>query len=288
LNFSKIVSTKTTSAIFLAIVLLTGTIAAISPTFIIKGVNAQGDSYYGLDSHNDRKSYGMDDSYGYPDYRDDKKKYHSYGPTEFGMDKDKKPYGMDSYEPEYQQSYKPDYKPTYPSYGEKDNRDKSKDDKNVIDIKKIKCNNINVNLNAAGGTGNGDNGNTPNENGNKTDGFKKIDRDGFTFICINNNNNVVSGGNVTEQEPDQVTCEECFSILSDADREGFLGIVDAILTSLNVPHEELLTIGDLCEFLETSTYQDKRALLNSALNSESVPAADINSILSCLEELGIL
>ena len=59
---NKIVLTKTTSAIFLAIVLVTGTIAAISPSsFIIKGVNAQGDPYYGMDK--DKKSYGTDSYY---------------------------------------------------------------------------------------------------------------------------------------------------------------------------------------------------------------------------------
>jgi hypothetical protein len=34
-------ATKTTNTIFLAIVLVAGTIAAISPSFIIKGVNTQ-------------------------------------------------------------------------------------------------------------------------------------------------------------------------------------------------------------------------------------------------------
>ena len=50
---NKKVPIKTTSAIFLAIVLVAGTFAAISPSFIT-GVNAQSESYYGMDK--DRKS----------------------------------------------------------------------------------------------------------------------------------------------------------------------------------------------------------------------------------------
>ena len=217
---NKIVSTKRTSAIFLAIVLVAGTIAAISPSsFIIKGVNAQGDPYYGMD--NGYNSYGYadyrddkkkDDSYGYADYRDDKKKDDSYGYADYGKDRyddrksyDKKPYGNDNgyYESQYTSSYKPDYKPKYTSYDKKDDRDKSTKDSSSksIDIKKIKCNNININLNnGQGGNGNGD-------NGNKTDGFKKINRGGFTFICINNNNNVVTWGSSNQL----TTCKDWFT-----------------------------------------------------------------------------
>ena len=62
---NKIVSTKKTSAIFLAIVLVAGTIALSSPSFIIEDVQAQRD-------------YGMD------------KKYNSYG-QDYGKDSDKNP-----------------------------------------------------------------------------------------------------------------------------------------------------------------------------------------------------
>ncbi len=73
---NKIVSTKRTSAIFLAIVLVTGTIALSSPSFIIKGVNAQGQPYYGYNSHG-------------PEYPDNNY-YNSYEP-DYGMDSYKKP-----------------------------------------------------------------------------------------------------------------------------------------------------------------------------------------------------
>jgi len=72
---NKIVSRKKTSAIFLAIVLLAGTFAAISPSFI---AGAQADSYYDTDEYTkyamnmvneyeDEPSYANDDGYGSED-----------------------------------------------------------------------------------------------------------------------------------------------------------------------------------------------------------------------------
>ena len=81
---STIPYTNASIAIFLAIVLLAGTIALSSPSFMTTGASAQAEPYYGID-----------------------KKYNSYGPTDYGMDKGRKLYGIDSYEPEYP-SYKPD------------------------------------------------------------------------------------------------------------------------------------------------------------------------------------
>jgi hypothetical protein len=53
---SKIVLRKTTSAVFLAIVLVLGTFTVISPSFI---VGAQAEPYYGMENNYD-KSYGKD------------------------------------------------------------------------------------------------------------------------------------------------------------------------------------------------------------------------------------
>jgi hypothetical protein len=124
-------------------------------------------------------------------------RYNSYE-SDYGMDNNyMKSYGNENgYESQYQSPYEPDYKPQYLSYGE-DNRDKSKDS-NSVSINKIKCNNINVNINNGQGT---NNGNTTT-NGNETnDGFKKINKDGFAFVCINNNNNIVVGGDGNEIIP---------------------------------------------------------------------------------------
>jgi hypothetical protein len=127
---SKIVSIKRISAIFLAIVLVVGTITTFSPSFIIKGVNAQAQPYYGgMDnSYDDRKSYGMDDSYGYSDDRDDKKKYDSYGASDYGMDDARQNYdlyynGEETYSQvdPYQQSYD-SYEEMYSKYPTKDKK----------------------------------------------------------------------------------------------------------------------------------------------------------------------
>ena len=92
---------KTTSAIFLAIVLVAGTFAVISPSSFITGVNSQSEPYnYGMndDKYSDYKQgYGMDNSYDKRSYDD------SY---------DKKPYGNS-----YGQDYPSDYKKDYSSYG---------------------------------------------------------------------------------------------------------------------------------------------------------------------------
>jgi hypothetical protein len=61
---SKIVLTKKTSAIFLAIVLVAGTIFTLSPSFMIPGAQAflMDNNYnnYGMDIYDYKKSYGKD------------------------------------------------------------------------------------------------------------------------------------------------------------------------------------------------------------------------------------
>ena len=98
---NKIVSTKRTSSIFLAIVLVAGTIAAISPSSFIVGINAQSESYnYGMDDRYNsyEQDYGMD-SY-------DKKPYGN----SYKSDYDKDSYNKKPYEPKsYGNSYEPDY-----------------------------------------------------------------------------------------------------------------------------------------------------------------------------------
>jgi hypothetical protein len=68
---SKIISTKKkTNAIFLAVVLVVGTFALMSPSFLIGG-SAQAEPKYGM---NYEKKYGYDKPY------NDKPKYPSYKP----------------------------------------------------------------------------------------------------------------------------------------------------------------------------------------------------------------
>ena len=75
---NKLISTKKTSAVFLAIVLIAGTITVISPSFII-GVNAQYEPYDRYNSYEPNYS---------SEYKD--KAYNSYE-RDYGMDSNKKP-----------------------------------------------------------------------------------------------------------------------------------------------------------------------------------------------------
>jgi hypothetical protein len=219
---NKIVSTKKTSALFLSIVLVAGTIAAISPLFIINGANAQGyQPYYGggMDTsiyHNDdRKSYDNKRSYG----------------NDYGYDKSQN----------QPASYKPDYKPV-----KDDKRDKSKDSK--VDINKLKCINTNLNINGenAGNVNIGNKGGLTEEGylgdyssggsgyddgeGYYDNGYNKKKDKGIDCIINNNNtnSNIGGGGNQTiPPEPSKatlnvtklVTCEDTtLSVVAPVDR----------------------------------------------------------------------
>jgi hypothetical protein len=65
LNNSKVASTKTTSAIFLATVLLTGTITALSSSSFMTIGTVQAQPYYGMDKKYSsyESDYGMDNNY---------------------------------------------------------------------------------------------------------------------------------------------------------------------------------------------------------------------------------
>jgi hypothetical protein len=316
LTNSKIVtSTKKASTIFLAIVLVTGTIALSSlpsSSFMMGAGAAQAQPYYGMDSYDDRRSYGID-SYGSSDYRDDKdKKYDSYGPPVYGMDDnsydDRKSYGNDN-----------SYKPQYTSYGKDDKRDKSsKDSKKSVDINKIKCINTNLNINGnnnadinVGNKGQGYSGAySSGVNGEEGyngyyDEYEKKGK-GFDDCIIDNNNtntNIISGGNQTT--PEDLACEECFAVNSTLQTE----IIDALVEfngSLAASDEEsgliitsgIDTIEQLCEILESSAelfgapvssglLDDVLAfLLTGEFFDIEVPALD--ALIECLLEAGII
>jgi hypothetical protein len=150
---------KINSAIFLTLLLITGTITSILPSFMIKET-AQAEPYY--DDMNYEKEYGYD-----------------------------KPYEK----PKYLASYQPYYSKT----------------RDGLDIKKLKCDNVNLNVNDAsvnigrppiGNTTSLDTSSfeTGDQEGKTTannfvdserynnNEFKK-DKDGFVYVCINNNNN---------------------------------------------------------------------------------------------------
>jgi hypothetical protein len=253
-------SSKTTtkaSAVFLATVLLAGTIALSAPSFMIGLAQAQ--PYYGG---------GMDNSYG----------------------DDRKSYGMD------------------------DKRDKSKDS---VNVKKIKCNNINVNVNgielnvtsfpflkgledddkdsseAKYGDASYGNGGSYGSGGSYGDRHSDKDKDDFSFVCINNNNNeVVSAPNVTDGAEEE-GCEECFDKLTGNVAEALAnGLANGFtIDGLTVPPGT--SIEELCVLLEGAnislTAQDLLILISQVLpNATDAEITQILQLVLCLEELGIL
>jgi hypothetical protein len=242
---NKIFSLKS-NAIFLAIVIVTGTIALTVPSFMIGAAQASSDRENDHDE-DDEKSYGKDRD------RDDKSRDHTddnneydYESTKYSEYVDKRynsyerDYGMDN---DYKDHYGKDrYESQYSSYG-KDNSYKSKDSSSKsVSIKKVKCNNINVNLNGIDADiGGASNGNGPIAEAQETDdegletnsfgsdsGGSNYGRDGQSdsdtdlFVCKNNNNNTVVVVNETIPEP-TITCEECFTqALNATELERFL------------------------------------------------------------------
>ena len=297
---NKIVSTKKTISLFLAAVLVAGTIALSSPSFIT-GVNAQYEPKYGMDTgynsyasqypqeykdKNNYNNYGPD----YPPKYTDDRKYNSYKPQYYEMDNnDRKSYENDNgYDKSQYSSYKSDYTPKYPSYGKDDRTDKSKDDSSKsVDINKIKCinNNLNINGNNAGNVSLGNKGaaegylddyssTSSSGYGNERyydDGYdNKKDKD---FDCIinnnNNNTNVVSGeaGNVTDGNVIEITCEECFE--ENLSAQTFVALNAALTSATGVT----ITIGgqttvvnsleELCDVLEGNSALDVFSVLNT-------------------------
>jgi len=267
---NKIVSTKITSAIFLAIVLVAGTFALSIPSFMIGVAQASSDREK---DHDNKKSYGKD--------RDDKSRDH---------DKydDKKSYGKDNYESQYS------------SYEKDNNNYKSKKDSSSssVSIKKVKCNNINVNLNGLDvniGASNGnssiaeaqaseeDEGETitssfENDERNNN-GYNQNDKD-FKFVCINNNNNTVV---VAEEEPEPETCEECFTtVLTDEELDDLIQAIE----NDGGP----ASLQELCElFTEFVQDVDFRTFISDRLfvlgGDVGISEDKINEILDCLEEV---
>lgn len=254
---NKIILRKTTSAIFLAVILVIGTITLSNPSFMM--ADAQPELYYGMDDRNS-------------DYKQD-----------YGMDRyDKKSY-TDSYESNYGNSYEQE------SYGK--DYDKSKDGISDL-LKKLKCNNINVNINGVGINATGpdaaNDSSLPvtdavaSQGYGENHGYKKSDN-GFKFVCINNNNNTVIVGNGTTT-PEPLTCEECFTenIIDELQLTNFTGTL--------VVYTEFGDLEGLCEFLSDPSFtnNEKIAQLSLIFSRTLIPTDVRLSILECLDERGII
>jgi len=293
---------KTTSAIFLATVLIAGTFAAISPSSFIIGANAQREVY----------NYGMEDRYDIygpqypPEYKD--KDYNGYEP-DYEMDSyDKKLYRNDYNEqPKEYPSYKQDYnKPEYPQYG-KDNSYKSndnsykskKDSSSSVSINKLNCinNNVNINGNNAGNISLGNSGSSATTSpgtdegyvgvgsvGGNGEGYDNGDnkQKGEIFSCIINNNNINNNFD-NETIPEPITCEECFTENLSAEQ------LDNLTEFLAV--NPVGSLEGFCEQLSNATFTNQQKLLGLVFVFFEAGITDEDAflrILECLEELGLI
>jgi hypothetical protein len=290
-------------------VLITGTITAIYPSFII-GVQAQGDPYHQM--YNKYNSYEKQPREYPPKYADDRE-YNSYKPSYEKNGYDTPPsYENDNYQPrEYYSSYQQDYKQEYPKYV-KDNRDKPK--KDSVSINKFNCINTNLNINgnntgdinlgnkgtAEGGyvggyssdDGSGYNGNAGYYYGNGYDNSKQ----GKGFECIINNNNTNTnivtggGGNITDgngNEP-ETTCEECFAQvlnITELDRlQVALGNGINITITIGTPEIEINSLGELCDVLENLTGAQVVSVVTQILAAVGIilTPAEFNELVTCI------
>src|SRR5829696_6118857 len=270
------ISTVTTkiSTIFLAIVLVAGTIALSPPSFMNV---AQATSDH--EKYDDKKSYGKD--------RDESRDHEKYDDKKsYGKDRDdKKSYGKDRDESRDHEKYddKKSYgkdrdESKYTSYGKDRDSDKSKD--SSVNIKKVKCNNVNVNVNGlelnvlppvlsglieseAQASDEGERGASSygSGNGGSYGGGQSSSDGDFKFVCINNNNNTVVGVDEDEDgvtpppQPIEDKCEECFN--ANATLAGIitdlLEVPGAIPLSPQfegvVIGADVTTIAELCDFL---------------------------------------
>jgi hypothetical protein len=300
------VSTKTPNVIFLIIVLVAGTFAAFTPSFLI-GVNAQSEPYYGYNSY-EPTEYP-------PDYAD--REYNSYEPY-YEMDDDRKLYGNNNYEPREYPSYQPDYKPEYPS----DNNYKSKKDSKSVSLNKLKCinNNVNINGNNNGTINVGNSGKSATGSGTDEgylgvgspggnygegydNGYKKQKDQGFSCIINNNNNNtnvVSGGGNITDGNGNVNTCDEnvraCFdALLNDEELQDLEDAFPFSITIMQTDPQPSITItiqslDDFCEAIQETLGPQNISLLTIVVEEILIKAeivitsAELQGLIRCIAE----
>jgi hypothetical protein len=167
-----------------------------------------------------------------------------------------------------------------------------------ISVNSLRCNNINVNVNGLELEvypsflgGNGDIAAEATQEDSigaasfADDGGSNGDRsqiNDFRFICINNNNNTVIGGEEPVQPIDG--CEECFTenIIEEVQITNFTGTL--------VIYTEFGDLEGLCEFLSdpTITNNEKIAELVLIFSRTNIPTDIRLSILECLDEREII
>ncbi len=257
---TKIVLKKETSAIFIAIVLVLGTIATVNPSFIA-GAQATSDREKDYDHDEYKKSYDKDDY---------KSEYSSYGKYDSDYDKYKK----DSSNSVFVKKVKcnninvnlngidvnigglPNNGPvTDPVAVAKEDDDDEEIESNSIESDK-------------------------HESYNGRDG-KSDSNTNSRIVCINNNNNIVG-------EEREATCEDCFTTVLTDEEE----LDDLIQAIEELSEGEVSSLEEFCDFIDDiSGIEDGPAFISQVLFElgEEVGILDsddkINEILDCLEEV---
>jgi hypothetical protein len=256
---NKIVSKKKTSAIFLAIVLLTGTITLFSPSFM---AGAQAQPYYGMDDRYD--SYEAE-------YTDN----NNYEPTKY-----------------------PSYNREYPSDNSYESKESSSTIIKKVKCNNINSNNNGVDVSLgipnndalveAQAADNEGQATTANGFGNGDERYKQNDND-FKFVCINNNDNennvIVINETTPEPEPipppqPTITCEKCFDLILTEDEEL---IVFSVLSSLVGP----ITLEQFCT-IPISGFISEDELISALGSAISLGQERILNLIECLLEAGIV
>ena len=252
---SKIVLTKKINAGFLAIVLIVGTFAAISPSFMV-GAHAQ--------------QYGME------------QKYNSYEPD----------YGMDSYD--NKQSYGKDSNSYDKSKDSSTIVKKIKCNNINVNVNGFNGVEVGTLPTALNGLVTDDEAQASADEGeigassSGSDGGRPSGSDTDSRICINNNDFNVADRGTKPQPPEPRTCEECFTILSETQLDDLFPIVEPVFQGLVIE-----TLEGLCNLFEDLTSDhDKEQLyiiVSDALRSTAtITIKETTTILDCLIKLGFI
>jgi hypothetical protein len=162
---SKIISTKKTNAIFLAAILILGTFAIFSPSFMI-GESAQAEPEYGMSYE---KKYGYDKPYEKPQYPSYKSDYNNYKSKDSSI----------SIKKVNCNNVNLNVNDASINVGRPPLGDTTSLDTTETEDQEITANNF--------------------ANGERPNNVFKKDKDGFVFVCINNNNNEQGGETPPEE-----------------------------------------------------------------------------------------
>ena len=266
---SKEVLTKEINAGFLVIVLLAGTFAAISSSFM---VGAQAEPYYGMDNNynNYEQEYGMD-SY------DDKK---SYGKDSNSNDKSK------------------DSSNVIEKKIKCNNINVNVNGFNGVEVGTLPTALNGLATDEAQATDEGEIGASSFGSGGSGNDGRPSSGQGSDKWCINNNKFVVVEAETPEPEPEEpLTCEECFGVDSALQAVIAEYLVDVTIDvtfgfnsdELTIPGE-VETIEGLCPLLKGHTDSLIKLIIEHMVETETTTDFEdsIAALIKCLLEAGVI